>query len=86
MRMCLVTLGFCAALSTPAMAGDFTGFYAGVNAGYGFETGKPGLTPGSPPSAGARDLTGARDLPPSALRASEAVQRIMRPVAPLRVN
>ncbi|KQP40604.1 hypothetical protein ASF49_20550 [Methylobacterium sp. Leaf104] len=63
------------AMQLPASAEDFTGFYAGVNAGYGFETGgrdKRGFVPGLPgDESGTAAETG---LPPSARDASRALQ------------
>ena len=64
----------CLAAPVPASAEDFTGFYAGVNAGYGFETGgRDGR--GAMPGASV-DAPGGADsgLPPSARDASRALQ------------
>lgn len=67
-----ILLSTCAlAIAGPAHAGDFTGFYAGINAGYArghghdrapHETCAPGVEPGS-------------DLPPSAQAAALALRR-----------
>ncbi len=57
-----------------ARAGDFTGFYAGVNAGYGREheeTRGTGRLPSSTPPEGG----GAESLPPSASAAASALRR-----------
>lgn len=75
MRTALFVLIGLAGLATPALAEDFTGFYAGVNAGYAFETGgqdKRGFGLGA-----AGDEAGTapgRALPPSAEGASRALQ------------
>jgi hypothetical protein len=77
MRTTLLALMGLAGLAAPvpAAAEDFTGFYAGVNAGYGFETGGRdgrGVVPGASvevPGAGAD-----AGLPPSARDASRALQ------------
>ena len=63
-------------LALPARAEDFTGFYAGVNAGYGWGREKdagaaPAVSPGAPTSE-SRAVTA---LPPSASAAAAAVQR-----------
>ncbi|KQO67435.1 hypothetical protein ASG63_15890 [Methylobacterium sp. Leaf94] len=77
MRTTLLALIGLAGLAAPAPAAaeDFTGFYAGVNAGYGFETGGRdgrGFVPGAPGDApGSAADTG---LPPSARDASRALQ------------
>ena len=73
MRTALLALIGLAGLATAASAEDFSGFYAGVNAGYAFETGgrdRRGFGPG-PASDGAAADTG---LPPSARDASRALQ------------
>jgi hypothetical protein len=64
------------AANAPASAEDFTGFYAGVNAGYGFETGgrdRPGFVAPSAPGDGPATAAEA-GLPPSARDASRALQ------------
>ena len=75
MRTALFALIGLAGLATSASAEDFTGFYAGVNAGYAFETGgqdKRGFGPGA---ARYESRTAAgRALPPSAEGASRALQ------------
>ncbi|GAB6842219.1 hypothetical protein HNR00_003784 [Methylorubrum rhodinum] len=48
----------------PAAAEDFTGFYAGVNAGWAFERGRDGAAT-LPPTGADRDENG---LPPSVAR------------------
>ncbi len=50
----------------PAAAEDFSGFYAGVNAGWAFERGRDGTAPVPPWSA--REAEG---LPPSVSRIEE---------------
>ena len=76
MRTTLLALIGLAGLAAhaPAAAEDFTGFYAGVNAGYGFETGgrdRRGVGPVAP-----GDEPGAADggLPPCARDASRALR------------
>lgn len=48
----------------PVAAEDFTGFYAGVNAGWAFERGRDGAA-ALPPTGNTRDENG---LPPSVAR------------------
>jgi len=77
MRTTLLALIGLAGLATPvpALAEDFTGFYAGVNAGYGFETGGRdgrGVVPGA--SVEAPGAAADSGLPPSARDASRALQ------------
>ncbi len=63
----------------PAQAEDFTGFYAGVNAGYGWSREKdkdaaPWVAPGVPSGESGPATT----LPPSASAAAAGVQRAGR--------
>lgn len=63
-------------VSLPAQAEDFTGFYAGVNAGYGWSRDKEmGAAPAVSPGAPSSESRGATVLPPSASAAAAAVQR-----------
>ena len=74
MRTALLALLGLAGVTAPALAEDFTGFYAGVNAGYGFETGdRDGRNLGPSPSAGSGSAADT-GLPPSARDASRALQ------------
>lgn len=69
---CLVLLP----LAAPARAEDFTGFYAGVNAGYAFgRDGSRGLSlaPGAPGAAAP-----GNDLPPSAAGAARQMRSAPR--------
>ncbi|AWN54826.1 hypothetical protein DK412_27065 [Methylobacterium sp. 17Sr1-1] len=71
--MCAVLIGLAVAgaLSGPAAAEDFTGFYAGVNAGYGWgKAHREGRTPGTPLPAWDKPQD-ADGLPPSAARAAD---------------
>ncbi|TGE00838.1 hypothetical protein EU555_07800 [Methylobacterium nonmethylotrophicum] len=66
----LIGLALAGTLASPAAAEDFTGFYAGVNAGYGWGKDRTdGTRPGAPlpAQAATRDGDG---LPPSAARAA----------------
>ncbi|MGV7032236.1 hypothetical protein [Methylobacterium symbioticum] len=56
----------------PARAEDFTGFYAGLNAGYGFGRDGEART-AAPGPAGAAGRTGP-DLPPSAAEAARQMR------------
>ncbi|MFH6786112.1 MULTISPECIES: hypothetical protein [Methylobacterium] len=58
--------------ATPVAAEDFTGFYAGINAGYGWskERTEGAAKPGVPLPAGGTPQ-GADGLPPSAARAAD---------------
>ncbi|WP_232628414.1 hypothetical protein [Methylobacterium sp. Leaf118] len=53
--------------ASPAAADDFTGFYAGVNAGWAYERGRDGAA-SAPGPGSARDEDG---LPPSVARIEE---------------
>ncbi|MEH3146098.1 MAG: hypothetical protein PGN34_12300 [Methylobacterium frigidaeris] len=55
-------------LARPAAAEDFTGFYAGINAGYGRSLGSGGRAEERSPSGVAPGASSA--LPPSAARAA----------------
>jgi hypothetical protein len=73
-------------LAAPARAEDFTGFYAGVNAGYGFQRDQKHREPSSAPTPGTTTSADANALPPSAagaLRAIEAGRAGSRPGNPL---
>ena len=71
-----LSLGILVALATVSQVGaeDFTGAYAGVNAGYGFERGrdakKPGVGPQRTVSAPSAD-----DLPPSVAMAAKSLRQ-----------
>ena len=74
MRTAVLALIGLAGLATATSAEDFSGFYAGVNAGYAFETGgrdRRGIGPGP---AGDGAATADTGLPPSARDASRALQ------------
>ncbi|TXM64111.1 hypothetical protein FV229_19810 [Methylobacterium sp. WL120] len=60
-------------LATSAQAEDFTGAYAGVNLGYGFERGRDAKTSGAVPGARA-GTPSANDLPPSASLAAKSLR------------
>ena len=62
----------------PAAAEDFTGFYAGVNAGWAFARERDGAAP-LPPTGTARDEAG---LPPSVARIEE--RHRPEPTRPMR--
>ncbi|KQP03920.1 hypothetical protein [Methylobacterium sp. Leaf93] len=81
MRTVFMTMSLCLpmAFAGPAQAEDFTGFYAGVNAGYAFGRDKSARTPDMPFLSSTRGADD-RALPPSALQASE-VMRGARPKA-----
>ncbi|WP_342151390.1 hypothetical protein [Methylorubrum sp. SB2] len=71
------TTAFCLGLllgTGPAAAEDFTGFYAGVNAGWAFERGRDAAAP-LPPTGADRD---ERGLPPSVAR----IEQQRRPETP----
>ena len=76
MRAVFVTISLCLpmAFAGPAQAEDFTGFYAGVNAGYAFGRDKAAQTPDMPSLSSTRGADD-RALPPSALQASDVMQR-----------
>ena len=73
-----VALLACAALiwlADPASAEDFSGFYAGVNAGYAFQNGDRAKREfGADTLRGADSAPGGSSLPPSAQEASRALQ------------
>lgn len=75
MRTVFLTMSLCMpmAFTSLAKAEDFTGFYAGVNAGYAFGREK---NAGSPdlPSLSSTPHADERALPPSAVQASEAMR------------
>jgi hypothetical protein len=64
-----------AAASVPARATDFTGFYAGVNAGYGWEREKSATKNHAGPGIAVPDARAADALPPSASAAAAALNR-----------
>ena len=68
MRRTVSALGLLLLCAAPAAAEDFTGFYAGVNAGWAFERGgaRDISSPGLPGSAKPED-----GLPPSVARVQE---------------
>lgn len=72
-------------LSGSARAEDFTGFYAGINAGYGWGTGHRGPEGGRPVTAGSSTLSkpeAGPDLPPSARNAAIAIRGSDRSATP----
>lgn len=75
MRAVFVTISLCLplAFSGLAKAEDFTGFYAGVNAGYAFGRDEGTRTPDMPSLSSTRGADD-RALPPSALQASEVMR------------
>lgn len=74
-RFMLAGFALASALSGPAAAEDFTGFYAGINAGYGWAKERPDNgTVGAPRpgrSLPAWNTPEADGLPPSAARAAD---------------
>lgn len=71
-------------LAGSARAEDFTGFYAGINAGYGWGHARDGRAAGPVPGSAAASTKpdpGA-DLPPSARNAAVAIRRSGRDGAP----
>ncbi|MBN4093695.1 MULTISPECIES: hypothetical protein [Methylobacterium] len=67
-------------LAGTARAEDFTGFYAGINAGYGWGHARDGRAVGPAPGSAAafsKPDPGA-DLPPSARNAAVAIRRPSR--------
>ncbi|MGC5781376.1 hypothetical protein [Methylobacterium sp. NFXW15] len=63
-------------VALPARAEDFTGFYAGVNAGYGWSRDKEaGAAPDVSPGAPSSESRAATALPPSATAAAAGIQR-----------
>jgi hypothetical protein len=73
-RSLLVGLALAAA-SVPARATDFTGFYAGVNAGYGWEREKSDTKARVLPGTSLPDARTTNALPPSASAAAAALGR-----------
>ncbi|GJE19392.1 hypothetical protein [Methylobacterium marchantiae] len=75
MRAVLMTMSLCLPMVLPGMAKaeDFTGFYAGVNAGYAFGRDR-GVRPPDFPSLSSKAAPDASALPPSAVQASEAMK------------
>ena len=71
----VLLLGF----ATAARAEDFTGAYAGVNLGYGFEHGRDAKKPAAFPEGGSA-APSANELPPSASMAAQSLQS-SRPAA-----
>ena len=63
-------------LAGPARAEDFTGFYAGINAGYGWgrDRARSDMSPGDPTAAGRQNA--GPDLPRSALEAAASMRRL----------
>ncbi|BCM84512.1 hypothetical protein [Methylobacterium indicum] len=72
LRAVLAGLALAGILATPAAAEDFTGFYAGINAGYGWSRERDAgvAPPGAPLPAWDRPRE-AEGLPPSAARAAD---------------
>ncbi|KAB1075995.1 hypothetical protein [Methylobacterium planeticum] len=60
------------ALAGPAQAEDFSGFYAGINAGYGFQRGDKDRNAPPAPATGPAGAP-ADGLPPSATGAVRAI-------------
>lgn len=69
MRRTVSALGLFLLCAAPAAAEDFTGFYAGVNAGWAFERGGSRDTSGGPGLPGAAKPEDG--LPPSVARVQE---------------
>ncbi|MBY0260041.1 hypothetical protein [Methylobacterium sp.] len=72
-----IALIACAALvwlARPASAEDFTGFYAGVNAGYAFQPGERRQRGIGTAALKTNDTPTDTGLPPSAQQASRALQ------------
>jgi hypothetical protein len=71
-------------LASGARAEDFTGFYAGLNAGYSWTRDRAATRPGDHIVSGRRDA--GADLPPSALDAAASIRgsRRSEPDAVLR--
>lgn len=69
-------LGLALLAGQPARAEDFTGFYAGINAGYalGREREARAAAPGSTGSAGMGSVKTGADLPPSAAQAARQMR------------
>lgn len=82
MRILAAATAFCLATLAPvhgAWAEDFSGFYAGVNAGYGFgkDRSERDIGPAAIPAPAATDTT----LPPSAASAARTMQGSKAPAA-----
>ncbi|WP_027172177.1 hypothetical protein [Methylobacterium sp. 10] len=76
MRSVFVTMSLCwpMAFAGPAKAEDFTGFYAGVNAGYAFGRDEGTRIPDMQSLSSTRGPYERGVLPPSALQASEVMR------------
>jgi hypothetical protein len=71
LRTTLAGLVLAGALASPAGATDFTGFYAGVNAGYGWKKERPAARNAGAPLPSWSPPRDADGLPPSAARAAD---------------
>ncbi|KQP73533.1 hypothetical protein ASF60_08715 [Methylobacterium sp. Leaf113] len=70
-----------------AAAEDFTGFYAGVNAGYAFGAGERDARGARPDAASeVAGATAGNGMPPSAMEASRALQARNRTPQPGSAN
>ncbi|MHB2209367.1 hypothetical protein [Methylobacterium sp. CM6257] len=80
MRRVLLSTLLLLLMAAPGRAGDFTGFYAGLNAGYawGREPDRTVRAPAAGPGSVVRNPDADRDLPPSARDAAAAIQRSAR--------
>ncbi|MEE7449239.1 hypothetical protein MRF4_16330 [Methylobacterium radiotolerans] len=75
-------------LAGSAQAEDFTGFYAGINAGYGWGHARGGRAAGAAPGSTAAftEPDPGADLPPSARNAAVAIRKSGRAGAPAKAG